>query len=426
MNLCELNLMLAIVPESPGTSAVAKLASKLRGEFEYCQALERASRSLAETCRRISSGSDPIARWMVKKIAQQRGWSELLVRASLDQLVIPFVSEETLLGFARRTEVQPQLLGFVMAGNIPGAGLLEVIAALLTGSVAMIKAATSEPIFFRGFAEVLAQVDPALASRLVVLLWSRERIDLSTAMRAHCDRILVFGADETVASFESGVAPVKGGVTGFGARVSGAVLTNISGASQAALARMMAMDVTLFEQQGCLSPHHIFVGDSDGTVAQDFAAELASQLEILATDHLPIPRRLPPESAVAIRHAREQARWRALGGDAVRLWEGPLPGWTVIYDRDATFQQSPGYRTAFVSPFVDGDDLARRLAQVHGKIEACAFFVDDPASQLATNLRRIIEAAGASYICAPGEMQSPPLDWPHGGGIFRTLHSSPP
>jgi hypothetical protein len=25
---------------------------------------------------------------------------------------------------------------------------------------------------------------------------------------------------------------------------------------------------------------------------------------------------------------------------------------------------------------------------------------------------------GIPYVCAPGEMQSPPLDWRHGGGGF--------
>jgi hypothetical protein len=27
-------------------------------------------------------------------------------------------------------------------------------------------------------------------------------------------------------------------------------------------------------------------------------------------------------------------------------------------------------------------------------------------------------AMGIPYVCAPGEMQSPPLDWRHGGGGF--------
>jgi len=88
-----------------------------------------------------------------------------------------------------------------MAGNIPGAGLHEVITALLAGCAAMIKPAISEPTFFAGFAEILAQIDPELASRLAVLLWSRERVELSIAMQRRWDRILIVGDDGTVARF---------------------------------------------------------------------------------------------------------------------------------------------------------------------------------------------------------------------------------
>ncbi len=409
--------------QSLSPNSLEELAERLRGRLAHPQPIERTSRSLAETCRQIISEHDLIARRIVNEIATGRGWSEELVRASLRELVRPFVSEEILTSFARQTGSRAQLIGFVMAGNIPGAGLHEVITALLAGCAAMIKPAISEPTFFAGFAEILAQIDPELASRLAVLLWSRERVELSIAMQRRCDRLLIFGDDETVARF----AELSGGTfgtarpIGFGARVSGAVLAMEPRGSQKDLARAMAWDVTLFEQCGCLSPHHIFVLDAQGKVAQSFATELARELENLASGALPIPQRLPSESAAAIRYAREQARWRSVAGKIVELWEGPLSGWTVIYDRDASFQESPGYRTVFISPFANVIDLQGRFAPVKGRLEACAFCTDNPASQWADGLRRVIEAAGASYVCAPGRMQSPPIDWPHGGGIFSRM-----
>ncbi len=410
--------------QSPSPNSLEELAERLRGQLRRPKSVERTSRSLAETCRRIVSECDLSARRIVTEIATRREWSEELVRASLRELIRPFVREETLTNFARQDGARAQLIGFVMAGNIPGAGLHEVITALLAGCAVMIKPATSEPVFFAGFAEVLAQIDPELASRLVVLLWSRERVKLSIAMQRQCDRLLIFGNDETVARF----VELSGGTfgaarpIGFGARVSGAVLAMEPRRSQEDLARAIALDVTLFEQCGCLSPHHIFVLDStEGKIAQSFAAELASELEKLASGALPVPQRLSPESAAAIRHTREQARWRSLADKAVKLWEGPLPGWTVIYDRDASFQESPGYRTVFVSSFSDIIDLQRRFAPMKGRLEACAHFVDNSALQWADELRHVIEAAGASYVCAPGRMQSPPIDWPHGGGIFSRM-----
>jgi len=117
---------------------------------------------------------------------------------------------------------------------------------------------------------------------------------------------------------------------------------------------------------------------------------------------------------------RERVRWRAIGGQAVRLWEGPLPGWTVIYDRDADFTASPGFRTVFVSPFRNATNLEHRLAPVAGKVEAMGLATEPTidGDEYVASLRTVVENTGASYVCEPGVMQSPPIDWPHGGGAF--------
>ena len=45
-----------------------------------------------------------------------------------------------------------------------------------------------------------------------------------------------------------------------------------------------------------------------------------------------------------------------------------------------------------------------------GRIEAIAVVGGDCEIEART--------MGIPYVCAPGEMQSPPLDWRHGGGEF--------
>jgi hypothetical protein len=89
--------------------------------------------------------------------------------------------------------------------------------------------------------------------------------------------------------------------------------------------------------------------------------------------------------------------------------------WTVVFDPSARFTMSPGYRTVTVSTIRDGDDLASRLAPVTGRLEA--FALAAPGSSRARFLD-VLAGAGVSYVCDPGRMQSPPLNWPHGGGAF--------
>lgn len=403
----------------PAPAEVKDAAARLRAALAEPYPGERAAVALA------AAGAPDAS--TTAAIATRLGWSPRLLAASLQKLCEPFANVEDLCAIAHKLPLRREVVGCVMPGNIPGAGLHELVLTLLAGSAALVKTATAEPLFFPRWAERLAALDPRLGARVAVFNWSRERGDLTLAMRQGCDRLVALGDDTTVADLSAIDAPRDGrsrggNFTGFGARVSGVVLTAGACAASAndTTAHDVAGDVSLFEQRGCLSPHHVFVGDPTAEVSRTFAARLAASLRALSAGPLPPPSRLALADAAAIRSLREQARWRALGGRDVRLWEGPLPGWTVIYDCDAGFSVSPGFRTIFVSPFANPADLARRLEAVTGRVEAFAFKAGSArdAPDDVARIRAVLERAGATYICVPGRMQSPPVDWPHGGGAF--------
>jgi len=180
----------------------------------------------------------------------------------------------------------------------------------------------------------------------------------------------------------------------------------------------VARDITLFEQRGCLSPHHVFVEDCGAGEARGYAARLARALAVIANE-VPTPARPAPEAGAEIRGIRERARWRALAYPAeTALWESDDLGWTVIYDRDADFRVSPGWRTVHVSAIGDAREFADRLGGLAGHIEAVALEAD--ADRFAEIAERLM-AIGVSRVCAPGTIQSPPVDWRHGGGAFFDL-----
>ncbi len=414
---------------TPGDILAA--AERLRAAMDQPFPMEHAAAALGEACAQVASTATQAGAETVRAIAQRWGWSEEILELSLRALCEP-VKRAALEALARKIRPRKELLSFIMAGNIPGAGLHEVILALLAGRAMIIKTASNEPIFFREFAAALAAIAPEMAARMAVLTWERGDESSTAALRQTSDRMVVFGDDATIRhpSLSCAANQSKAGQsTGFGSRVSGVVLTaaSIAGSRRGRILHPLTLDVIAFEQRGCLSPHHVFVEDCDGFAAEDFAAALASQLDAYTADVMPPPSRLAMEDAAAIRRARERARWRAIGGEAVRLWEGPIPGWTVIYDRDASFSLSPGFRTVCVSPFSDATDLERRLAPVAGRIEGMAFKLEPTmeSGEYSEGLRRALEQSGASYICEPGRMQSPPLDWPHGGGSFlRSLYET--
>ena len=238
-------------------------------------------------------------------------------------------------------------------------------------------------------------------------------------MLEKCELVIAFGDDATIESLH------RRNVIGFGSRVSGALIApdRIDSSRLDEIADLLARDVALFEQLGCLSLHQVFVVSSEGramagTAARptDTARELALRMSIgleRLSESMP-PARIPIHDAAAIRGVRERARWRAIAGEPVELLESRGLGWTVIFEqRPDSFKVSPGFRTVQVTAVRDLAEFRECIAPVSGRIEAMAVVGDDCEIEA--------RAMGIPYVCAPGEMQSPPLDWRHGGGGFLDI-----
>ncbi len=442
----------ATPPHAAGS--IAQVAARVRSA-ERCPS-DRVATALGHTARLWRQREFASRRKTVAALASTLGVSPALLDESLDALLEPFTTT-SMEALAARLPVANRLFGFVMPGNVPGAGIHEVSAALLAGAGLIVKSASAEPLFFANFVRALREVDAAVGARVELVSFGRGEDAAMRELWACCDGgVVAYGDDATVTALAAAAARDTRRLAGFGSRLSGAlVAVGASPTAAEAAAVGLARDVTLFEQRGCLSPHHVFVVGGAGQ-ARGFAARLARALERLER-RLPAPARIPLEAAAAIRALRERARWRALAqrsdgsaGHDVALWEGgpvavssgeapdetatqtaneaATPAgtqtataamkWTVIYDRNAEFSASPGYRTVFVSALENADELDARLGTAAGRLEAFALAAtSDICERLAARLRLL----GVSYVCEPGWMQSPPIDWPHGGGAMIEL-----
>ena len=396
-----------MIEATPTEFTMRDAIARLRENLTQFPGPRRTADVLATAFDRWRDRGDRDRRDVIAKIAAASGWSTQLLDESLDALLAPF-SRDALASFVTTLAPRPRVGGFIMPANVPGAGMHELVAALFSGAGAIVKTSSREPIFFDAFAQSLRDIDPAGGSMLEVLTFGREREDLTRLMGEECDFIVALGDDESLARLNR-PAPLFG----FGSRTSGAMISLAGPANFPKLAYATARDVVFFEQQGCLSPQHIFLEDADGTQAREFAQALAEALDLLATT-LP-PARLSFNSAAAIRRIRERARWRGLGGQAVEIFEGDDMAWTVVFDPTARFTISPGYRTVTVSAIRDCDDLASRLAPLAGRLEAFALAASPPSR---ARFLDVLAGAGVTYVCDPGQLQSPPLSWPHGGGQF--------
>ena len=413
----------------PTASAIIGAAARLR-RADPCPP-DRVAAALARVAEQWRDEQHVFRHETVAELSAALKMTSALLDESLTALLEPLTAP-ALESLALRLYRVNRLFGFVMPGNVPGAGIHEIAAALLAGAAVILKSASRESVFFGNFLGSLTATDPAVAARLEIVSFSRNESEAMGAMWAACEGgVVAYGDDASLAALAAAGPASAGRFAGFGSRLSGALmaLDTPEGARPSAAADAaadgLARDVTLFEQLGCLSPHHVFVlGGAEE--ARGFAARLFRALERLAR-RLPPPARLPLGAGAAIRGLRERARWRALAQPAgaaaaneVALWESDGP--TVIYDRSAVFSAAPGYRTVFVSAIDSIDDLGARLGPAAGKLEAFALAApSDKRGPLEDYLRRL----GATYVCEPGRMQSPPLDWPHGhGGMFALLREA--
>lgn len=373
---------------------------------------DRMADALARAVERWRDRSYARRRDAIAAIADSAGYSVAMLENSIDALLKPFTSD-ALKAMAVRVSadsrnVKPKTVGFIAAGNVAGAGIHEIAIALIAGARVLIKTASAEPIFFAEFAGTLDEIDREAGTRVEVFNWGRRRTDLTDELIAKCDRVVAYGDDATIASLRP-----RSDVIGFGSRISAALVdaSYIDG-----VAELLARDVSLFEQLGCLSPHQVFVVSPDVSAARDLAIRMSAALERLAVSMLPA--RIPLRDAAEIRRVRERARWRAIAGEPVELFEGPGFEWTVVFEAKAdSFKVSPGFRTVHVTAVSDLAEFRESIGNMSRRIEAMAVAGD--YCEIEARAMRI------PYVCSPGEMQSPPLDWRHGGGQFLDLMVGP-
>jgi len=302
----------------------------------------------------------------------------------------------------------PPLMTHVLAGNVPGAGLDSVIFSLLVKSATLVKTSSAEPILFALFARSIRDIDPNLGACLSVVSWPGGNTALEDLAYGRADLVVASGSDASLAAIRK---RTRGQFVGYGHKVSFGLVTTESLADVEATAHKATYDVALYDQQGCLSPQLIYVEEDGAVTPKEFAALLATNLAHWQTE---LPRGpVPPEVSTAIRRARDEAEWQALAGKDIVLHASPDgTDWTVVYDADPTFVQSPLYRTIRVKPLRDMTQLGGILEAWRPYLEAVGVAAD--SERLAT-LAATLGALGVSRVCPIGTMQLPPLSWRHGG-----------
>ena len=249
---------------------------------------------------------------------------------------------------------------------------------------------------------------PELADRITTGVWDGGSDEAATSAHiADADVVIAYGANAALAAIRSQVR-ADARFVGYGHRTSVGYVARETLASAIATrdaAHGLARDALLYDGDGCLSLHAVFVETNGALSARDFARHLGDACETTA---LEFPAAFTERDRAVVAYERA-ARFREAQGLGAVL-AGVASPHLLVFD----------------PPITDVPPLLRRTVAVYGvagPAEATAFLHAHrvPLEGVALDAHSrddvvtFARECGAARIAAFGTLQRPPLGGDHGG-----------
>jgi hypothetical protein len=340
------------------------------------------------------------------------GFSSQMIRHGLPKVLAPLgndsireLLDQELPVEARRTPIAPPVIAHVLSGNIPGLGAIATHLSLAIGSAAILKTAAGDPLSTALWTRAIADTDPELGDCLAVTYWPGGD-QIENVVFDAAELVVASGADNAVASIAK---RARGRFCGHGNRLSFAAVSRqclADAGSARSLARALARDVTLWDQQGCLSPQVCYVEDDGSIGPLEFAEMLAEALTRDAVE-LP-PRRLSFDEQTAVLRFRQEAEW----GSQSRLLASTDSAWSIAVEHGVNLRPTCLNRCIRLQTVSQLEDIAPVLVAHRNVLAAAGIAAPAPRRQCLVTL---FGECGVHRICPIGKMQEPPLTWCQGG-----------
>ena len=388
-------------------------------------------RTIDTAIARLLDAQDPYRQALERLLPRATGFDASMVRLGLNSylqtfralqlqrfVTEDFANSQLLDAFQARPKggwskaIGPDLLVYVWAGNVPALPLWSFVSGLLVKCGAMGKISSSEPIFASLFARLLVEVEPRWADCFAVVWWQGGDKDVERCVFAEADVVLAYGGNTALQAMQDRM-PVTtrflphGHKLSFG-MVSNAALSLIRGQ---ATARAAALDVARWDQQGCYSPHVLYVQRGAPVQPLEFAQYLASELAALATKFA--RRALTLEEAASVASWREHHEFESLRQAGHSVLGDATQAFTVVYaDSPQPLLPGPLNRCVLVVALNSLKDVMPLIEPQRAYLQTVGLAAA-PEELLA--LGDALGQAGVTRICALGAMTSPEAGWHHDG-----------
>jgi len=373
----------------------------------------------ADAAQRWSDADFPPRVRATDAIAKRTGYTVPVVDYALDRLFVPLraaaleraVTQElgSLAALDRFVERDGAHSRAYPVGNVVivssettiGVAIVPAVFALCAKCTVLVK--DREDSLVEAFFQTLAQEHPELAKQATARAWKGNDPHEDRELRV-ADAVVAFGRDESLAAIRGALRPGARFV-GYGHRASIGYVSREALASETsalAAAQGAARDLVLYDGEGCMSLHALFV-ERDAAIALPAFAQMLIDAAASASVEFPA-RKLDPRVVAYCTGAAFRA---ALGrGSVMRT---PSADTTLVLD--PPHHEPPPLLPRILPLYaIDGPDECEEYVRSHGlPLEAFALAV--PSETLADLGARL----GAARVARLGEMQSPGPDLHHGG-----------
>ncbi len=302
-----------------------------------------------------------------------------------------------------------------VAGNVPVLGLLSLVQSMLCKNANVVKVSRRRPGSLPHLLAALADVaytnaqgetfnGRILTDTMAVVYADRQDQPAARELSRLADVRVAWGGREAVEAIIN--LPRRYGTEDivFGPKLSFAIVAAERLADQDTARRTaaaIAADACAFDQQGCNSPHTVFVERGGAIAPADFARVLGEAMD--AESRRAPPEEVDPAAAMNVFAVRTEY---AMRGEAYHSRDIQ---WAVVYSDDDKGLAEPCYlRTLFVRPV---DDVFEVAAFCSSQTQTAGLAVDDRRHALADALT----ARGVERCPAVGAMRIYDVPW---DGLF--------
>jgi len=378
-------------------------------------------RAVADAAARWADADFPPRVRMLDRIVERTGYTVPVIEYALDQLFASMTADALEATIAGELGALDLLDGFTPRPGRPRARALPVGSVCVISSRTTIGVALPPAVFalcakcdvivkdredglVRAFFSTLAQEFEQFTQASRAQSWEGESdaVDLG----GH-DAIVAFGSDATLARIAAAAPNAR--FISFGSRASIGYVAREELRDEAAaeaIAVGAARDLVLYETEGCLSLHALFVERGGVVDPQRFTQIIARAVE-RATIEFP-PGLRDARASARISSARNLAAFRSAAGTGSVFSDARATYLAVL---DPPVSEPPAFlpRALSVRAVDHPDEAITYLARHDVPVEAVAL------AGKREELRDFAIAIGAHRIARFGELQRPPLGGNHGG-----------